>query len=102
MRTTWIGGKSSNLRPGGVTRLGPAKPTGRARTRDRCWRTPARGDARAHPEPDRRHGRRHGAQGQAPGELQPAGSDVFFSGRQLEKKRGAALGTVLSPEPATE
>src|SRR2546426_10342816 len=35
MRTMWIGGKSSNLRPGGVTRLGPAKPTGLARS-DQC------------------------------------------------------------------
>src|SRR2546428_271282 len=74
----------------------------RARTPGRCWRTPARGDAVARPERDRRHGRRNGAQGQAPGELQPAGSDVLFPGRQLENKRGAALGTVLSPELATE
>src|SRR3989441_4233669 len=74
----------------------------RARTRGRCWRTPARGDAVTRPERDRRHGRRNGAQGQAPGELQPAGSDVLFPGRQLENKRGAALGTVLSPELATE
>src|SRR2546430_9173192 len=35
MRTMWIGGKSSNLRPGGVTRLGPANPTGLARS-DQC------------------------------------------------------------------
>src|SRR5436309_12764534 len=35
MRTMWIGGKSSNLRPGGVTRLGPANPTGLARA-DQC------------------------------------------------------------------
>src|SRR2546428_14082816 len=30
-----IGGRSSNLRPGGVTRLGPPKPTGLARA-DHC------------------------------------------------------------------
>src|SRR5438128_11972005 len=35
MSTMSIGGRSSNLRPGGVTRLGPPKPTGLARA-DHC------------------------------------------------------------------
>src|SRR5260370_39510597 len=35
MITTWIGGRSSKRSPGGVTRLGPAKPTGLARA-DQC------------------------------------------------------------------
>src|SRR5438309_6761731 len=115
-RRDWTGWRSSRSRRREGSRsaegTSPPRPARRrsstaprrtqARTPDRCWRTPARGDAGARPERDRRHGRRTGAQGQAPGELQPTGSDVLFPGRQLEKKRGAALGTVLSPELTTE